>query len=181
MKTRLAASVGDHRALLIYKELLRHTREIVSQTDYSKYLFYTEEICHNDDWSKAHFEKRLQSSGSLGDKILEAFEHVLASCDRCIIIGSDCPRLSTEHINQAFEVLKTKDVVIGPTYDGGYYLLGMNRLESTLFSDIDWSTDLVYEQTVNKVTSKSLTYQSIDKLSDVDYIEDWERWGWDLD
>ena len=106
---------------------------------------------------------------------------MLASCDRCIIIGSDCPRLSTEHINQAFEVLKTKDVVIGPTYDGGYYLLGMNRLEFTLFSNIDWSTDLVYEQTVNKVTSKSLTYQSIEKLSDVDYIEDWERWGWDLD
>ena len=116
----------------------------------------------------------------MGDKIQHAFEHVLDSCDSCIIIGSDCPRLSTEHIHQAFEVLKSHDTVIGPTYDGGYYLLGMNQLHPTLFMDIDWSTDQVYQQTIEKISAAGLTYQSMDMLSDVDYIEDWEKWGWDI-
>ena len=88
--------------------------------------------------------------------------------------------MSTEHIDRAFEALETDDAVIGPTYDGGYYLIGMNKYHDTLFQNIPWSTEDVYDLTIAKMTKKGLSYQSLEILSDVDYEEDWVKWGWDL-
>ena len=164
----------------IYKELLRHTRDITSQTDFINYLFYSEKIVEQDDWPTNYYVKKLQSPGTLGEKIIAAFREVFNSCDSCIIIGSDCPRLNTNHIDQAFESLSLNDIVIGPSFDGGYYLLGMNELHEAIFTDIDWSTPQVYEQTISKIKSLGLTHHSLEQLSDIDYIEDWEKWGWDI-
>jgi glycosyltransferase A (GT-A) superfamily protein (DUF2064 family) len=76
--------------------------------------------------------------------------------------------------------LDNHDVVIGPTYDGGYYLIGMNKYHDRLFQDIPWSTEKVYNRTIAKMKKNSLTYRALEILSDVDYEEDWQRWGWEL-
>ena len=180
VKTRLASTVGDEQALKIYIELLRHTRDVVSESPHEKFLFYTNEITIGDLWPEETFHKSIQSGGDLGDRIRAAFQYAFESCDSCIIVGSDCPRLSTEHIDRAFEALETDDAVIGPTYDGGYYLIGMNKYHDTLFQNIPWSTEDVYDITIAKMTKKGLSYQSLEILSDVDYEEDWVKWGWEI-
>lgn len=98
-----------------------------------------------------------------------------------IIIGTDCPGIDATLIEDAFGVLKEKDIVIGPCKDGGYYLLGMSRPvpvsfeqgpASDLFVDIDWSTDRVFEQTMEKIRENNLSCGILKTLVDIDTIED---------
>ena len=180
VKTRLAATVGDQQALHIYIELLQHTRDVVAQSPHEKFLFYTNEITIGDLWPEEVFHKSIQSNGDLGDRIKAAFEYAFESCDSCIIVGSDCPRLSSAHIEQAFQALDHHDTVVGPSYDGGYYLIGMNQYHDRLFQDIPWSTEEVYDRTIARMNKKGLSYQSLEILSDVDYEEDWVKWGWEI-
>ncbi|MCF6159204.1 MAG: glycosyltransferase [wastewater metagenome] len=89
-----------------------------------------------------------------------------------IIIGTDCPGVDARLIENAFELLKKKDVVIGPCEDGGYYLLGMSRFIPDLFIDIIWGTDQVLSQTIGRVQKNGLSYSMLKKLTDIDIIED---------
>jgi len=136
--------------------------------DASRCLFYDKEIIIEDKWSQVHFEKSLQFQGDLGKRMTKAFESVLESNNKAVIIGSDCPEISAKLIEEAFLKLNDKDVVIGPTYDGGYYLLGMKNLHQELFQNIDWSTEKVFDQTVNKIVSLDLSFDTLEKLTDLD-------------
>ena len=98
-----------------------------------------------------------------------------------IIIGTDCPEIDATLIENAFDVLKEKDIVIGPCRDGGYYLLGMSRpvpvsfeqgFVPDLFMDIDWSTDRVFKQTMEKIQKNNLSCGILKTLVDIDTLED---------
>lgn len=180
MKTRIAAKAGPETALAIYKELLRHTRTVAQECDVDRHLFYTDQIEHNDLWSNSKFQKHIQATGDLGEKMHLAFKHCFRSADQVVIIGSDCVSLTSEVINKAFADLESKDLVIGPTYDGGYYLLGMNTPTAKLFENIEWSTETVFDQTMGKAKQLGLTHAILPILSDIDHIEDWEKWGWTI-
>ncbi len=101
-----------------------------------------------------------------------AFQYVLNSQSKAIIIGSDCPDISSQIIEEAFIRLDKHDCVIGPSEDGGYYLLGMKKLHSALFEDIEWSSSKVMEQTIRKIESLQLSYTQLPKLNDIDTIDD---------
>ncbi len=178
VKTRLAQSVGDDKALEIYKRLLQHTRKITLQVDASRYLFYSQEI-KEDDWSSTMFNKKLQIQGDLGDKMNHAFSVALKESSAAVIIGSDCAQLDAVIIQEAFQMLESHDVVIGPTLDGGYYLLGMRALHTKLFIDMPWSTSEVYRKTKQCLKDENLSMFELQTLSDIDYIEDWNRYGLD--
>lgn len=178
-KTRLAATVGDERALEIYKELLRHTRETVQElSQVDAFLFYSKFIDKKDAWSSAFFNKKLQPEGDLGTKMIAAFADVFKTNQPVIIVGSDCASLTSEILENAIEILKKKDFVIGPAIDGGYYLLGMNSFQPSIFENIEWSTEQVFPQTVAKIEALKMDYGLLTALSDIDFEEDWEKWGW---
>lgn len=180
-KTRLAATVGEERALAIYKELLRHTREIATQTEAKRLLFYSHFIDEKDEWSAGDFQKYLQIDGDLGEKMGEGFQIAFGQkASKVIIMGSDCASLTPEIASQAFEVLDNHDFVIGPADDGGYYLIGMKTFSPTIFENIDWSTELVFSQTVKAIQQLNRTYGTLPTLSDIDYEEDWIKHGWDF-
>lgn len=179
VKTRLAMEVGDVKALAVYNALLNHTRKISLEIDVNRYLFYHESI-ENDQWSEDDFIKGVQLDGDLGRKMADAFSRVLSSQKKAVIIGSDCPQISSDLIFQAFKSLSVHDLVIGPTFDGGYYLLGMKSLYNNLFSNIKWSTDQVFQRTIERAKLLQISYFVLPKLSDVDYKEDWEKYGWKL-
>src|SRR5690606_23903262 len=95
--------------------------------------------------------------------------------ENVLIIGTDCPDISTKIVNDAFINLQSKDVVIGPAEDGGYYLLGMNKMYNYLFKDISWSTDLVRKQTIEKIENNKLSHFLLPVLTDVDVQKDVPR------
>ena len=129
VKTRLAASVGNEAALQIYHILLEKTREAALGSEAERWLWYSDEIPENDDWSANLFNKKLQPGGDLGNRMSGAFNAAFeAGAQKVVIIGSDCPEVTGELLEEAFDQLASNDVVIGPTFDGGYYLLGMSQI-----------------------------------------------------
>lgn len=176
VKTRLAADIGDLKALNIYKQLLAHTRTVTSQSNATNYLYYSNSIS-DDNWSSDTFRKNLQSGDDLGERMLNAFDEVLKEKSQTVIIGSDCAQLSTEVLNQAFESLNDHDIVIGPTYDGGYYLIGMNSIHPSLFLNMEWSVPDVFDNTLGKIQRLSLSFKVLETLADIDTSEDWEKHG----
>ena len=177
VKTRLARDLGNEEALRIYNRLLEHTRKVAQSVPVERFLFYSNFVDQQDNWPVKDFRKALQPSGDLGDRMQQAFEQALASCDRAVIVGSDCPGLTQDILQTAFDQLDTHDFVIGPAMDGGYYLLGMKRLTPDLFQNMTWSTDQVFRETTDRMAARGGTYYQLPTLSDIDYAEDWEKYG----
>ena len=181
VKTRLAQTTGDEFALAAYRVLLTHTRKVTEAVDVTRYLFYASTINEHDEWSADRFEKRVQPNGNLGDRMRAAFEEVLAKHDAAIIIGSDCADLRPEHLERARTELTTHDAVIGPVFDGGYYLLGLKNPLPDVFSGIEWSTETVFRETARRLVELERTFATLPTLHDVDYEEDWVRTGWTVE
>ena len=173
VKTRLAATVGNQEALRIYLKLLERTREVTLPLALDKMVCYTPDVLVDDLWNNEHYQKIRQSDGNLGERMHQAFAAGFAQgYQRICIIGSDCYELSTEVIEEAFEQLNAHDVVIGPSTDGGYYLLGMNRLHARFFIDKAWSTASVKEDTVHDAKRMNLRWFELPTLTDVDEEDD---------
>ncbi|MFM9950842.1 MAG: TIGR04282 family arsenosugar biosynthesis glycosyltransferase [Saprospiraceae bacterium] len=176
VKTRLAQDLGDDQALAIYLELLDITRTVAMAIPAERLLFYSNFIPENDDWPEAQFQKHLQSNGDLGARMEAAFEQALETHQKAVIIGSDCPELSPEIIEQAFTQLEDCDAVFGPANDGGYYLLGLKTVIPTVFREMVWSTESVLAETLARLDATGTSYALLPELSDVDHAEDWERY-----
>lgn len=177
VKTRLAASIGDKEALSVYEKLLAYTSAIASEVDCDREVWYSRFIPENDIWKEDEFDKKVQTGNSLGSRMSNAFEQTFQSgqYDKAIIIGSDCAELTPEMIRVAFNKLSSADFVIGPAVDGGYYLLGMKTFHSEVFEEIEWSTGSVFDNTVQKIKQMRASYTELEKLNDVDTIEDWKK------
>jgi len=172
-KTRLAKSVGDHKALEIYKYLLKYTATITKKVNASIQVHYSTYIDKEDYFDNAAFDKHIQVQGDLGQKMKAAFEAGFESgYQQIVIIGSDCYELTTSILEQAFGALQQKDTVIGPAKDGGYYLLGMRQPQFDLFDNMNWSTATVFDDSLKKIKAALLSYHQLPLLSDIDYLED---------
>lgn len=172
VKTRLAATLGNDVAMDIYQQLLKNLKNNIQSLDAGKIIFYSEFI-EDDIWDSSIFKKNIQQGNDLGERMKNAFDVSLAAgYKKAVIIGSDCPGIDENILNEAFEKLTGFDVVIGPATDGGYYLLGMKKMYSFLFQDIEWSTDKVLQQTLSVCNRNHLTYFQLPELSDVDEEKD---------
>lgn len=173
VKTRLAKTIGNEKALEVYQLLQEKTKEVSLGVNARRFLFYSENIAQNDQWSNQDFEKLLQADGNLGERMIDAFRAAFAAgMEKAIIIGSDCFDITPELIELAYQKLNNADVVIGPANDGGYYLIGMKKMQQDIFQNIEWSTETVFENTINKVVQKGRSYEVLPTLIDIDTEED---------
>jgi len=177
VKTRLAKDVGESEAARIYSQMAKTIIENTSDPEsYNTIIFYDppekeQEIKH---WiEKTELQYLPQTGNTLGDRISSAFMKVYSSgADKAVIIGSDCIDVNRETINEAMGSLQDVDVVLGPAEDGGYYLLGLKRHIPEILQEIDWSTDRVLGQTLEKIKEKKLKYELLKTLKDIDTVED---------
>jgi len=173
VKTRLADSIGDRRALEVYHQLLERTLVFTQPLAMDKFVYYTPEIVHDDLWADDQYFKAKQSGNDLGEKMQHAFEQLFeAGYQQILIIGSDCYQLSSQIIGQAYQALEQHDVVVGPSTDGGYYLLGMKQMHPALFQNKAWSTAQVLEQTIADIKKYRLSCFLLPELTDVDREDD---------
>jgi rSAM/selenodomain-associated transferase 1 len=169
VKSRLAVTMGESKALAVYLLLSAHVREVTTSLRTDKVVYYSNYIDSEDGWSNDVYLKRLQIGEGLGNRMKAAFKESFDSGYReVIIIGTDCLELTYEILNVAFKELRTHDVVIGPAKDGGYYLLGMKRFHPVFFENKNWSTDSVFTDTINDTKRLNLTYHVLPVISDVD-------------
>ena len=113
-----------------------------------------------------------QVQGNLGERMRKAFSDVFQrGADRVVLLGTDIWQLKSDHLYQSFDALIENDIVIGPSTDGGYWLMGMNR-PFDLFEGIKWSTDVVLDQTLSLAKKQRLRVKTLTPLNDIDTEED---------
>ena len=177
VKTRLAKEIGDEETLKVYQDLLQHTHDITCRLDCNRFVYYADYVTENDLWNNKMFVKKLQAGDQLGKRMeLAFFELFEQDYSKVVIIGSDCPELTTSFIKEAFEKLDNNDVVIGPSSDGGYYLLGLKKLIPELFNDKQWSTGSVLSDTILDTVRLRKECSFLPELSDIDTAEDLFRY-----
>jgi uncharacterized protein len=114
-----------------------------------------------------------QGDGDLGARMLAA---IAAANGRCLVIGTDCPVLTPDHLRAAADVLRRRaDAVVIPAEDGGYALIGMRAPQPALFSDMRWSTPAVMDETRGRLRVLGLSWEEPVTLWDVDVPADLER------
>ena len=169
-KTRLIPGFGADGAAAIYAKLLAHTIEVARASGIPFELRVTGAA---PDRFKVEFGDDLtvteQGDGDLTDKLAR----VPAPA---IVIGSDCPGFTPQHLWAAHDTLATEEMVIGPASDGGYYLLGYNSDARFAFENMPWSTPQVFEETLRRFVAQGIRPAVMPELSDIDTAEDLEDW-----
>ena len=174
VKTRLARAIGDQAALTIYKLLLKHTATVLHELSFDKVVYYSEKIENNDFWEASLFEKKLQKGADLGERMQQAFETAFdGGYKKVLIIGSDLFELTSTLIISALEALETYDISIGPSLDGGYYLLGMKELHPAVFKNKKWGTNSVLKNTLQDLKQQNV--KLLEALNDIDTFEDLQQ------
>ncbi len=169
VKTRLAKTIGEENALLVYKALLAHTLAITKELPFDKYVYYADQITENDSWDPTVFQKKVQTGNDLGEKMTNACKELFGlGYQKILLIGSDCYELETGIIMNAMKSLDMSEVVIGPAQDGGYYLIGMRAPFKNVFENISWSTEMVYAQTISLSAENKYNIAVLPLLRDVD-------------
>ena len=179
VKSRLALNLGECKAAQVYKTVAELLISAVGPSSkgncYDMSVAYSPATAAEDmkTWLGSSIQLIPQSGANLGERMKKAFSDGFSrGYKSIIIIGSDCPAVANELIISALEKLKSHDVVIGPASDGGYYLIGLCRSEPKLFVGIDWSTELVLKQTIERCTALHRSYVLLPELRDIDRIED---------
>jgi uncharacterized protein len=120
---------------------------------------------------------RFQESGNIGQKMFAAFSDAFEEgFEHIVLIGSDCPFITTDIIRQAFIRLETDDCVLGPAYDGGYYLIGLKQPCPGIFDGISWGGGIVLEQSLSKAQTLGLSTVLLERLHDIDLPQDIVLW-----
>ena len=176
VKTRLASGMGELRALEIYRHLIQLTYSALEDVPVPVWTYFSDFIPETVNTS---IEKSFVQEGQdLGERMANAFARSFElGMDKVVLIGTDCPTLQSNHLNEAFEALTHSDLVLGPATDGGYYLIGMNRRADYLFEVITWSTSQVLSETLNVASQHGLTTTLLHELDDIDTQEDWQRYS----
>lgn len=174
VKTRLAKTIGNEKALQIYHALLEKTADVLRQVDHDIHLYYSDTIQAHDYFTGIVTKKMKQEGVDLGQRMAHAFKMGFQSYDAVVIIGTDLWTLEASDINEAFMALEKNDAVVGPSMDGGYYLLGMKEFIPQLFTHKEWGTSSVLAHTLNDL--KPFQHHFLKEKNDVDTIEDLEEY-----
>lgn len=174
-KTRLAAGIGHPKALEAYRRLLQRMKDIALSlpTSIEVEVWYGNQVPEQDLWSDSPFPRYLQSGEDLGARMQGAIQSALEQgADGVILVGSDLPHLRAEILLDAFEKLSSAEVVLGPSEDGGYYLVGMTGLQAAIFQDMTWSVSDVLDVTRSRLKEAGVSWQEVEMLNDLDTVED---------
>ena len=178
VKTRLASSIGDEKALEVYEKLRHHTAFIAEKAAVNRTACYSHFLPAEDIFTTDHFNAQLQVGEDLGERMLNAIKRGFDEGFRHIVlIGTDCYELSTAILDSAFSALEHADAVVGPARDGGFYLIGLNKPIPELFLKREWSTKEVLSVTIKVLQRLSLSYELLPELSDIDTFDDLKKSG----
>lgn len=170
VKTRLAASIGEQKALDIYQALLQKTAQVLFDVAIEIQLYYSSYIDDNDIFQKNSITKKVQSGDDLGIRMANAFNEGFSTHSPIVIIGTDLWTLNVLDIQKAFEAFKTHKTVIGPSADGGYYLLGLQEFIPNLFEEKKWGSPTVLTDTLNELKKEDVYL--LKEKNDIDTYND---------
>jgi rSAM/selenodomain-associated transferase 1 len=178
VKTRLSAALGEQQAATVYQQfVLALLRRLAHTADRRTIVYWPgDRAAKFAEAAGAQWETTPQDDGDLGARMHRFFQQAFdGGAGRVVVIGSDSPTLPSEFIERAFSLLDDHDVVLGPSTDGGYYLIGAAGRVPPVFDGVHWSTSSVWPQTIGRLEAAGLRYATLEVWYDVDDFEDLRR------
>lgn len=180
VKTRLGESLDPEKAAHLYLCFLKDTVEKVSRLGVPVFIYYTPED------KKEYFERLFgdnpsylpQMGDDLGERLYNGFKEICEQgYDSAIALASDSPDLPEAILDESLKKLTQYDSVIGPSFDGGYYLIGLRKdsASKNLFRGIAWSTETVFNETMKKIKQGKISCHALAPWGDVDQMADLNR------
>ncbi len=178
-KTRLIPLLGPAGAAELQRHLTEKSLVTLIQSHLAPVAF-----CHTGGTRRqlhswlGHHPVRLttQVQGDLGTRMEHAlFSALNQGCNKVVLVGTDVPGMTAGHLSAAFEALSKKDIVLGSSLDGGYWLVGL-RCQADIFRNIAWSTPDVLAQTLAVARSQRLSTALLEPLNDIDTEADLKAW-----
>ncbi|HEV7427119.1 MAG TPA: TIGR04282 family arsenosugar biosynthesis glycosyltransferase [Thermoanaerobaculia bacterium] len=185
VKTRLAEAIGEDAALAAYETMLRDLLASIGRPSSDveiEVLWAPTEAATGESLSKAFGDlpTAMQTGATLGDRLSMAFSErfFFHATQKIVAVGVDDPSLPRDLIDHALGLLDSCEWVIGPTEDGGYYLIGCRAaaFDPAIFQDIVWGTEFVFATTMSKIAEWQSTVAVLPVRWDIDVAEDWERY-----
>jgi rSAM/selenodomain-associated transferase 1 len=180
VKTRLGSHLSQLECVRLYKNFLKYAIDLARGIKCSDKIIAYDSCGKRPDYLRKiapDFKFYMQKGRDLGERMSNAFIDFTSDNTKTVLIGSDSPGLPKNYINKAFSELASNDLVLGPTYDGGYYLIGMKDNCEEIFRGIKWSSSAVFEETLKKAkkmkkkTAVLNTWYDIDTTEDLKYLE----------
>ena len=178
VKTRLAASIGERAASDVASACAELTLARLARFREAAILYLDppEALAPTRAWLGPDWRLRPQHGPTLGERLAAAFAEAFdEGAHRVIAIGTDSPWLEPHEIETAFNVLEQAELTVGPTEDGGYYLLGLSQPQPRLFEGILWGTTSVYADTLAQAARLGLRVQTLRLGYDLDRVDDLDR------
>lgn len=170
VKTRLAKTIGNQGAFEVYSELVQVTENATKELKVDKRIYFSDAVV-DTKW-KNDF-KTTQKGVDLGERMKNAFKKGFEDgYERIVLIGSDLPDITANHINKGLDALKQNEIVFGPAEDGGYYLIGLSKMHNFVFDNKPWSKTNLLSETLNELEEKQVTFTTLEPLNDIDTYED---------
>lgn len=176
-KTRLIPALGPEGAAGLHAQLVTQTLNTVCGLDENPVELWCTPDTHHDFFQSCskefNIKLHLQQGEDLGARMHHAFSSALHNHSWGILLGTDCPNLSTDDLTQAINAMQSgAEAVVGPAFDGGYYLLGLRKPATTLFENMPWGTGEVLDLTLQKLHKLGIKPASISWQQDLDRPED---------
>lgn len=182
VKTRIASRIGDRNTFRLYRAMIQDLLQNLSPLR-EEIIFY--EACEGKKeginireivlQEITGYELRHQRGVGLGERMYNAFFDVFRDgAYKAVLIGTDIPHIDSDLLRDYMEKLEQFPVVIGPSTDGGYYLIGFRRdsLSKSIFEGVTWSTSAVLNQTLSKIHRTCIDAFVGEELLDIDHFED---------
>ena len=170
VKTRLAKTIGNQGAFEVYSELVKVTEIATEDLSVDKRIYFSDAVV-DTKWKNDY--KTVQQGIDLGERMKNAFKKGFEDgYERIVLIGSDLPDITANHIKKGLNALKQNEVAFGPAEDGGYYLIGLSKMHNFVFDNKPWSETHLLEETLSELKEKQVTFTTLDTLNDIDDFED---------
>lgn len=175
-KTRLIPTLGADGAAQLAQQMLLHTLQAALESSVATVELCTTPAINDAAWHDILLPQGIvisdQGEGDLGIRMARAAQRGIAQGNAVILIGTDCVEMSAELLSDAAQTLNAHDAIIHCTIDGGYALLGLNKFNASLFTDIAWSTDAVVSTTLSRIGQLGWSLHVGQMLHDVDEEQD---------
>ena len=177
VKTRLASDLGNQTACDVYRHLALATLKQIPE-NWPTRIYFSPADAREEmrQWLGNSVSLHPQSEGNLGKRLTAACQESFADgAESVILLGGDCPTITTEHLHLAAQALEKKQPVIGPAKDGGYWLLGLYKHSPKIFEDICWSSETVFHSTMERFSTLNLHPTQLETLEDIDDLDSLNR------
>ena len=179
VKTRLARDLGEARALELYIQFAESVLGAAKKSGAGIRISFcpADRQAMVESWLGKDLSYFAQEGEDLGERMAHGLARAFdAGAQKAVLVGSDIPGIHSAHFIEAFDLLDTNDMVIGPSLDGGYWLIGFTRQGFTpeVFRGIQWSTATVFSDTLELARKAGLSWGRLEALNDIDTAQDLE-------